>query len=448
MAGYALYYKVPMFSRAGIWTIATLSFLVIWAGTIAGALAIKNRLLKKLPQSPAMQKPFAFAEPTEEELAAMKAEYDNAQSANIFLPLSKAITVFKCPRRKCVALGTIRAGENLVLSADSVPDENGWVPVEWRTTDALKPLQGFVNVDDIMNAYLEPPPLPATENFLDPATIVPKKETPAEAVPINPQTLVGIVCDFETEKYHEQKTTRGSGAIITNDGYIITARSVVDLGFLNEGLDAFALKRCLVGQLPESDPLPSLSAIRKVNAFVRVPYLSYLADISYIPEGADASDYENAWMDFAILKITDVNPDAKYFGGPTSIPDSFPAAPFLISELPKIGDQTLNFAFPSGTTLGARADIKTLFMQGLLSSVTGYWAGDKRYADNLFLIENYLDTEDTAGGRFGSPIFWKGYVVGVHTAKQQGSRQIYNVSAKAVLENLFDNRFIIPLDVQ
>jgi|GEM_PF-2019497 len=436
-----------MFSRTGIWIIGILSFLIVWAGTIFFALTIKERLITQTTPASEIQKSFAFAEPTEEERAMIAEE--SAQGEVIIIPLSQKITIFSCATKKCAPLTTLRAGDNLIIKADSTPDMNGWIPVEWTDTKTGAEQKGFVNVNDIAASYQAPPPPPREDASLDPEAIIPQKENPVKAIPINPQSIIGIACEFESDDaFADKKTTRGSGAIITDDGYIITARSVVDLGYLNDGLESYKLKQCYVGQLPKSEPLPRLDAIRSINAFVRVPYLAYLAEVSYIPKDDEASDYENAWMDFAILKIAEINPDAKYFGGPTNIPKSFPVAPFLISELPKIKDETLNFAFPSGTTLGHYSDIKTLFMQGLISSVTGYWAGDKRYAETLFLIENHLDTEDTAGGRFGSPIFWKGYIVGVHTAKQQGSRQIYNISAKAILENLFDNQFIIPIDVE
>ena len=433
-----------MFSRASMWTIFILLCLLIWIGTVMGSFAWKDNFIRAYVRTPAVQtplskKPFAFATPTDEEYALIASE--KIPQNTIAIPVKKLIRIFSCPQKTCAVRGTVAAGEDLIVPTDSVPDANGWILVPWKTT------QGFVNIDDIASGYQDPPPAPTT--MLDPASAIPEKETPVDAAPIDPQTLVGIVCEFSSnDGYDNIRVTRGSGALITNDGFIITARSVVDLGYLNDGLDNFKLTQCLVGQLPASDPLPSTDAIRAINAFVRIPYLSYTAHITYIPKGNEASDYENAWLDFALLKINGVNADARYFGGPNRLPHSFPAAPFLISELPKMGDQTLNFAFPSGTTVGKNADIKTLFMQGLLSSVTGYWTGDKRYAENLFLIESHLDTEDTAGGRFGSPIFWKGYVIGVHTAKQQGSRQIYNVSAKAIVDDLFDNQFIIPLDVQ
>jgi hypothetical protein len=168
--------------------------------------------------------------------------------------------------------------------------------------------------------------------------------------------------------------------------------------------------------------------------------------VLYLPPATNLSDYERAWLDFGIMQIKDINPDVKYFGF-DQMPQSFPYAPTLISDLPKIKEQVLSFGFPSGTTIGHRADIRTLFIQGLLSHITNYWAGDQRYNDDLFIIENHLDTGDTAGGRFGSPIFWKGYVIGIHTAKQVGSLDGFNVSVKAILQNLFDNNIPLPIEV-
>ncbi len=81
-----------MFSRIGIWVIGTLLFLVVWAGTFAGALIIKEQILKKVPPTPKIEKPFAFAEPTAEELATMLA--DSAPEGIIAIPMSRPLTVF------------------------------------------------------------------------------------------------------------------------------------------------------------------------------------------------------------------------------------------------------------------------------------------------------------------------------------------------------------------
>lgn len=385
-------------------------------------------------------KPFVFDEPTEEEIQVLEAE--QVPTSVIIIPLSRALPVFACKDRACAPAGSFAAGTELFVDMATVRRTDQWIAVPWPNP-RTGPGKRFVALADLEAAYRGGPPAPR-KKISAPAFAF----ALSDPLPINPQTLVGIVCEFKREgERDERRVTRGSGAIITDDGYVITARSVIDISYLNEGLADFHLLNCLVGQMPSSQPLPGIDEIKKVNAFVRLPFLAYTAEPAYIPDHAGLSAYENAWLDFGLLKVNGVNPDARYFGGPTELPDAFPVAPLLISDMPKVGDTTLNFAFPSGTTIGTNADIRTLFLQGLISSVTGYWAGDRRYANDLFLIETHLDTEDTAGGRFGSPIFWKGYIVGIHTAKQQESLEVYNVSAKAVLENLFDNQIAIPLRV-
>lgn len=421
--------------------------LLIWAIILMIGVVGKHEYMRQVrtPDRASTAEPkktsFSFDTPTAEEWQNIQREA--ISNTTITIPIIQNLSVFACPRRSCKRIGSYPAGTEISVDISAVQDTDEWIPVPWP--DPHKgPQKKQVSVIELQASYQEPPPAPQ---------IAINRETldlaPVQPIAINPKTLVGIVCEFQSsDRFDQPRITRGSGAIVTEDGYIITARSVVDIAYLNEGLENYFRTACLVGQMPGEDSLPSIEAIKKINAFVRIPYLSYTADVAYVPPEEGLSDYEKAWLDFALIKINGINPDARWFGGPTAIPDTFPVAPILISDLPRLNETTLNFAFPSGTTIGWNADIKTLFLQGLLSHVTNYWAGDNRYADDLFLIESYLDTEDTAGGRFGSPIFWKGYIIGIHTAKQQNSRQIYNVSMKAVLENIFDNQVPIPLHVQ
>lgn len=425
--------------------------LILWIGAFDMAILAKRRMDARAPRISRAPQPFVFALPNEDEMRMIR---EGANDQNIFfLPIMKSVRIYSCPERTCEALGTLPAGSEMRIDMTMIGSAGDWIPISW-TADTTKTTVGYVAVIDLDEGFAvaapPPPPEDAMVRIEDVVTGTEPDAPPAEPKEIDPQAIVGIVCQFDSDEggIRDRRMTRGSGAIITNDGYVVTARSVVDLNYLNEGFEGYELTSCLVGQLPASAPLPGAEAIRKVNAFVRVPYLAYEAEIGYLPNEEGLSEYERAWLDFAIMKIKKVNDDAKYFGGPSALPEEFPAVPILISELPKIGDETINFAFPSGTTTGFNADTRTLFMQGLISTTNGYWAGDEAYADDIFLIENHLDTEDTAGGRFGSPIFWKGYVVGIHTAKQQGTRQIYNLAAKAMLGNMADNQFIIPISVQ
>lgn len=398
---------------------------------------IKGRVAKKerlRPKELRLPQPFQFDEPTEEELTIIKEENDDR------IPLVGSLDVFECPKDDCEILGQYQAGDELVFDSAQADPAAEWLPVLWDDPLTI-PATGYVKITDLEKVYQAQPPTPETSLDIEELDL-----DPADPVPLHPQTIVGIVCDFKNYDTGEEKTTRGSGVIVTEDGHILTARSIVDLNYLNEGFEDYQLKSCLVGQLPGNQPLPSIEAIKKINAFVRIPFLPYTAEATYIPADAGLSDYEKAWLDFSVLQINGLNPDAPFFGV-TKLPEKFPSAPILISDLPKTDEPILSFGFPSGTTIGQGADIKTLFIQGLLSHIDNYWAGDERFKDDLFMIESQLDTEDTAGGRFGSPIFWKGYVIGIHTVKQRQSLQIFNVAIKPVLEKLFDDNVAISLEV-
>lgn len=392
-----------------------------------------KKLIKQPPKAE-----FKFDEPTLEELKQI--ELEDFDETLVTIPLKKTIKVFQCPEENCKVLGEFDAGVELRFNIQLIDPLAEWLAVPWPDANS-GPEKGYIKVVDLEKAAQEAPPLPQVS--LDVTEI---KFEPAKPTDINPQTIVGIVCEFYNPETRETRTTRGSGVIVTEDGHILTARSIVDLNYLNEGLEDFAIKNCLVGSLPQSEPLPSEESIKNINAFVRIPLLPFTAEAFYIPKEEGLSAYEKSWLDFSILQINDLNPDAKFFGI-TKLPEKFPYAPILISDIPKVDETVLSFGFPSGTTIGHQADIRTLFIQGLLSHITNYWAGDKRYEEDLFMVETHLDTEDTAGGRFGSPIFWKGYIIGVHTVKQRESLQIFNIGAKAILENLYDNNIGIPLEV-
>ncbi len=392
-----------------------------------------KKIIKKPPKAE-----FKFDKPTEEELKEI--EQENFSLDLITVPIKRTIQVFQCPEESCKVLGKFDPGIELRFDFEKIEPLSKWLEVPWPNPNS-GPKSGYIKTTDLEKAAQEAPPLPQVS--LDVTEV---QLEPAKPIEINPQTIVGIVCEFYNPSTRDTKTTRGSGVIITENGHILTARSIVDLNYLNEGLEDFQIKNCLVGSLPQSEPLPSVDAIQKLNAFVRIPILPFTAEVFYIPKEEGLSAYEKSWLDFSIIQISDLNPDAKFFGI-TKLPESFPFAPILISDIPKTNEPVLSFGFPSGTTVGHQADIRTLFIQGLLSHITNYWAGDKRYAEDLFMIETHLDTEDTAGGRFGSPIFWKGYIIGVHTVKQRESLQIFNMGAKAILENLYDNNVAIPLEV-
>jgi len=268
---------------------------------------------------------------------------------------------------------------------------------------------------------------------------------PVEPRKLDTQSIVGILCTFsninpDSNDFKKKKYQRGSGVIINFDGFILSNRNVVDPGFYKpEDWEEYQLEGCLAGPAPKEYKAPSEEEIRAISPFIQVPVLTYVVEPVFAPFETLISDYENDWLDFALFLVTDLNIDAKSFGI-TSLPKKFPYTPILISEVPVKKQKILSYGYPTGTTIGLLATINTIFIQGLISHITDLWTGDQRFQDELFLIQSKLDSEGTAeGGRFGSPIFWKGYVVGIHIYKEDQSLNIYNLGMQPILDVLESN---------
>lgn len=292
-----------------------------------------------------------------------------------------------------------------------------------------------------INNYAPAMPDQSADHFVSDTT--PPK--PVEPRKVDTQSIVGILCTFsnvnpDSNDYKKKKYQRGSGVIINYDGFILSNRNVVDPGFFQpEDWEDYQLEDCLAGSAPKEYRTPSEAEIKAISPFIQIPVLTYIIEPVFAPFETLISDYENDWLDFALFLITDLNPDAKSFGI-TSLPKKFPYTPILISDIPNKNERILNYGYPTGTTIGLLATINTIFIQGLLSHITDLWTGDQRFKDELFLIQSKLDTEGTAeGGRFGSPIFWKGYVVGIHIYKEDLSLNIYNLGVQPILDVLESN---------
>lgn len=290
-----------------------------------------------------------------------------------------------------------------------------------------------------LNQYIPPQPSITAEEY------IPTKQTPVDQREINTQAIVGILCAFvnvnpQSKKYDELKYQRGSGVIINYDGFILANRNVADPGFYNpEEWQEYKFLGCQAGPAPKEYRIPGDQELKTISPFIQVPVLSYVIEPVFAPYEVLISDYENDWLDFAFFLVTDLNPDAKFFGI-NSLPKKFPYIPILLSETPTIKESIVSFGYPTGTSIGLRSAINTIFIQGLLSHVTKLWTGDERFQNELFLLQSELDSEGTAeGGRFGSPIFWKGYLVGIHIFKQDRSLNIYNLGIQSIVDVLESN---------
>jgi len=242
---------------------------------------------------------------------------------------------------------------------------------------------------------------------------------------INSESIVGLNCFYRQITTGEVfNTGRGSGVIIHPQGYILTARHVVDFKFgltLGGGTannfqlaNQSVFERCDVGIPRKETVLPDADLIRKVNPSTQLPVLGYTAQIAQpLPSYEQKSYGEMLAMDFAVLRIDGVSADGPTFGI-KNLPSSFAYAKVLTERpFPPIGDEILTYGFPGDTTAGKKSAFNTLYLVGSVGKV------DKIFSDGF--IQTVMEI---SGGRSGSPLFWKGRVAGIVTSYIVGNRTL------------------------
>jgi S1-C subfamily serine protease len=278
-----------------------------------------------------------------------------------------------------------------------------------------------------------PVPVPVAASAPAPAPIPSVISDPLPPqVNIDPETFVGILCHFNailkdpaTGETIGAGTlqARGSGVFVNSKGYILTNKHVVapadELTTVNDNngsqvqvVASFRRDHCDVGQLPKGTHLPTIQEIMAINPLVRIPVLTYTAQPVFLSSSLPSSDLESQYADFAILQITGLSADAPSFGF-TSVPASFPYAKLLpINNYPLEKQQVVTYGFPGDVTAGMNEAFSTLTMTGSVGSVTDVRVGDSYYREVPLVI--FTDLQITHG-RSGSPLFWRGYMIGLTT---------------------------------
>jgi S1-C subfamily serine protease len=275
-------------------------------------------------------------------------------------------------------------------------------------------------------------------------------------IKIDPETFVGILCYFDTSVINPADgravlsgsvLVRGSGVIINSKGYVLTNRHVVvqqdsigSVGDMTNVLVKYKFDHCDVGQLPQGTHLPTVDEIKAINPLVRIPVLAYTAQPVFDSSSLPLSDLEYEYADFAILKITGLSADGPTFGF-TSVPVSFPYAKLLPIDKYKVeGEGIVTYGFPGDVTTGQRDAFQTLTMTGSVGSVTRVEVGDKYYADTPMVIRTNLEISH---GRSGSPLFWRGYVIGLTTFFISDNRtDSGSVASDAIIKGLQSTGYI------
>lgn len=302
---------------------------------------------------------------------------------------------------------------------------------------------------DITPKNTETTPAPAPAPIPTPVPV--SKPPTLEPRPIDLRSVVGIYCDFEN-KGGETARYRGSGVIIREGSYsegtyILTNRHVVDIQWAKRLTDD-----------PDIDPSLKLTECKahilraegKILPEERYPYPYYdlrytsgvqydfTARLAYLPKTEGLSESEESELDYAILEITGKN-TSKYFENENprlwSTPIFAPSAKEWIDMIKESRVVMPGYAFQQ--TGGAFEEFRLLTKDGVVKDV---YTGDEGLKTTPLTMIVEIPP-DAYGGRSGSPIFYKGYLIGLVATKalpapNSGNFQSPQPTISAIIENM------------
>ena len=264
-----------------------------------------------------------------------------------------------------------------------------------------------------------------------PTPVVQPVNQPSRSIDLH--TVVVLRCDF-VNNAGRKKQAFGSGVIISSQGIILTARHVFDLEYAyeitggNQGALGYKFEGCDVGQPPQGVSTPTASQIRAINPFTIVEVLPFRAEKFFVPSPTGWSPAEINFIDIGLLKISRINGDGSAFGL-ASLPAAFEFSPMMADEIPGDGEEIITFGFPSGNPqYGGR-----FFLQGSIGQTTATVVGDQKFNNEPIGIQALMET---IGGRSGSPVFWRGYVIGVVSSKEDYSINSTSISVVPLMRVL------------
>lgn len=263
-------------------------------------------------------------------------------------------------------------------------------------------------------------------------------------VTINPTAIVYLNCHYkpspgrEVMTLGEEKLTRGTGVIINPQGYIVTARHLVDpewsvLAYPEDSKralymnlkDNYLFDFCETAP-PTGDTLPTAAEIRALNPGTLAGPFEYAATLYFKPAKENISESEFTSLDFALLKITRVAYCQKEA---CPLPALFPYTPVRL-DTPPLNHEVLSFGYPIEAVVGYNPQLK-----GAVGTLKEFYGGDSLFK-NKPLTFQWIATS-ARQGRSGSPIFAKNYVIGIELgAESQNTTINYGLGIPAIQEIL------------
>jgi hypothetical protein len=240
---------------------------------------------------------------------------------------------------------------------------------------------------------------------------------------INLESIVALNCHYMTAS--GEVAFRGSGVIVNPSGFILTSRHLINRAWASWAYgtpaerEIIEFKYCEVGW------------IEFPNTTINPPF-PYIAKIYFEPKTDKLSTIEYQMLDFAVLKISQLNQDCHNTQTcKNNLPLTFPYSPIIYNSTPSIGENLLNYGFP----IDSETDNFSLKrMNGPLKT---YYSGDRFFADRPLIFE--WTVYNLLPGQSGSPVFWNGYVAGlVYYANPFQQAMDYVLGVPAIYQILED----------
>ncbi|MEK7093890.1 MAG: trypsin-like peptidase domain-containing protein [Patescibacteria group bacterium] len=305
--------------------------------------------------------------------------------------------------------------------------------------DQAKSLVQRISVPTSTTVFKIPSSTPA-------APVLPPEQT------INPQSILGIVCSYNYsfshpltgEVFRGETMKKGSGVIIDPRGYVITNRHILEWADEEEVVTIgettypvtvkYSLGACKAGRVAKGNVIPTRNEILTINPLTQVPVLGFTLQPIYVRNRFGMSNNEAFFSDFAFLYINGITEEGPTFGV-TALPTSFEYAKILpIKNIDLVDKEVITYGFPGDVTTGKGSSFQTLYFTGSVGKIVKINQGDQYYKNTPLYIETKMEIYP---GRSGSPVFWRGYVIGLVMAEDSNNRtNSYSVASDVILRDI------------
>ena len=254
------------------------------------------------------------------------------------------------------------------------------------------------------------------------------------------QSLVALLCHYSDGV----TLSRGSGVIIDSQGYILTAKHIVDPQWTSWAYGTApsnnTLEYCEVG-IPPIATLPTVQQIQTFNSLINVPTpFPFVATLYFEPSQGQLSNNEYRALDFAVLKITGPSANCSQSYSSCALPTAWPYSPVNYSIVPNTAQnvEVFNFGYPGeAISTSTSNNFNTFDLKGAVGPLTQYYSGDQFFKNEALNFE--WSANDVIPGRSGSPVFWNGYIVGIEDSGDSGNSTIDQAIGLPAIDQILKN---------